>query len=117
MTSHKAVTIATIVSNAADDSLTFGLYGNHAYAVTGYNSATGKFTLSNPWGFDQPTSSLTWAQLKTVCYCFSVADAGGTTPLAPGAGLSATTPLAVPLRHPGTEQFRALAADWAMLAE
>jgi Calpain family cysteine protease len=33
--------------------------GNHAYTVVGYNAATGKFTLFNPWGLDRSAGSLT----------------------------------------------------------
>jgi hypothetical protein len=28
----------------------FSMVGDHAYAVTGYNTSTGRFTLQNPWG-------------------------------------------------------------------
>jgi hypothetical protein len=58
-----------------------GLYGDHAYAVTGYNSANGTFTLYNPWGMDQPPAALTWAQLQKVCDGFVVADPSGTQPI------------------------------------
>ena len=32
--------------------------GNHAYTVVGYNAATGKFTLFNPWGLDRSADGL-----------------------------------------------------------
>jgi YVTN family beta-propeller protein len=81
MTNHWAVSIATICPNNSDDSLAYSLYGCHAYAVIGYDSNAGTFTLYNPWGFDQPTNSLTWTQLQSVCFYFSVADPAGTVPI------------------------------------
>ena len=73
MTNKFAVTIGTI-----SGTLSYGLYGNHAYDVIGYNSTTDAYTLYNPWGTNQPTASLTYAQLQTVCDWFAVADASGT---------------------------------------
>ena len=84
MNNHLAVTIGTKQSSASNDSLSYGLYGSHAYAVTGYNSANGTFTLYNPWGSNQPTGPLTWDQLKATCDGFAVADASGTTPINAG---------------------------------
>ena len=81
MTTGKAVTIGTVTSSKADDTLSFGLYGNHAYDVVSYNATSGTFTLYNPWGCYQPTSALTWAQLQTVCDWFATADPAGTTPI------------------------------------
>jgi len=78
VTKNMAVTIATVTSYKRDGSLSYGLYGNHAYTVIGYNSTTQTFTLYNPWGCCQPTKSLTWAELKTVCDGFVVADTSGT---------------------------------------
>ena len=74
MTNKQAVTIGTQGQN----SLPYGLYGGHAYAVTGYNPSTRTFTLYNPWGVYQPTQSLTWAQLQATCAGFVVANAAGT---------------------------------------
>ncbi|MEX0641595.1 MAG: hypothetical protein WD468_02785, partial [Pirellulales bacterium] len=37
--------------------------GSHAYAVVGYDAATGQFTLFNPWGIHYGTLRLTWSQL------------------------------------------------------
>jgi hypothetical protein len=54
--------IANVCTNPNVDSST-KLVGNHVYNVLSYNSKTGKFTLYNPWGSDQPTA-LTWAQLR-----------------------------------------------------
>jgi hypothetical protein len=85
MTGKEAVTIGTDTSNASNDSLSYGLYGSHAYAVIGYNSSNGTFTLYNPWGVDQPTQALTWAQLQTVCDGFVVANAAGTSSFASSA--------------------------------
>lgn len=81
-----AVTICTYSSNNFNNTLSFGLYGNHAYGVTGYNSASKTFTLYNPWGSCQPTSALTWAQLQSTCFVFEVADASSTTPLSTAVG-------------------------------
>jgi hypothetical protein len=69
----EAVTIGTKSFNF--DSAT-GLYGNHAYAVIAYNSSTGKFTLYNPWGSDQP-SQLTWSQLQNRCDAFAATVTNG----------------------------------------
>jgi hypothetical protein len=76
--SKKAVTIGTVQSSRADGSLSYGLYGSHAYAVIGY--ANGTFQLYNPWGSNQP-SRLTWQQLKSTCFGFVVADASNTVPI------------------------------------
>ena len=61
LAANEAVTIGTQRwSRAPLD----GLYANHAYAIIGYNAPTNKFTLYNPWGFDQP-GPLTWSQLQS----------------------------------------------------
>ena len=52
------------------------LMGSHAYAITGYDPATDKFTAYNPWGVAHP-SPLTWAQLQSSCIQFVVADPTG----------------------------------------
>ncbi len=82
MTAKMAVTIATDGSGNSGDTLPYGLYGNHAYAIIGYNSTAKTFTLYNPWGVDQPTQALTWAQLQTVTDGFVVANASHTQPIA-----------------------------------
>lgn len=74
MNAKNAVTIGTM----GVSSLPYGLYGSHAYAVIGYNAANQTFTLYNPWGSNQPTSALTWAQLQATCDGFVVANATGT---------------------------------------
>ena len=81
MTSKLAVTIGTNGSNLSSDALAYGLYGSHAYAIIGYNAGAGTFTLYNPWGFDQPTSALTWAQLQSTCEGFVVASVAGSVPI------------------------------------
>jgi hypothetical protein len=78
MTSKMAVSIGTDNGNV----LAYGLYGGHAYAVTSYNASNGTFTLYNPWGSNQPTQPLTWAQLQTVCAGFATASTSGTTSFA-----------------------------------
>jgi hypothetical protein len=102
MSNHWAVSVGTIGSSNPDDSLPYGLYGCHAYAVIGYDSSAGTFTLYNPWGFDQPTSSLTWAQLQSVCDGFCVANPAGTVPISQvrqqGAGAVPARVLAVALK-------------------
>ena len=60
LAAHDAVTIGTDGSNNSNDTLSYGLYGSHAYGVIGYNASTGLFTLYNPWGMDQP-QQVTWA--------------------------------------------------------
>ena len=62
LAAHEAVTIGTDSGNNAADTLAYGLYGDHAYGVIGYNSSTGMFTLYNPWGMDQP-QQVTWTEL------------------------------------------------------
>ncbi|HEY4232119.1 MAG TPA: SdrD B-like domain-containing protein [Lacipirellulaceae bacterium] len=38
--------------------------GSHAYAVVGYNAATGTVTLFNPWGIQYGLLTLNWAQIQ-----------------------------------------------------
>ncbi len=63
----QAVTVAT---NTSTNFSNTGLYANHAYNVLSYNSTTGRFTLYNPWGSNQP-KQLTWTQLATNAGWFS----------------------------------------------
>jgi hypothetical protein len=81
MNNKLAVTIGTDTSNLSSDALAYGLYGSHAYAIIGYNSTAGTFTLYNPWGFDQPNAALTWSQLKSTCEGFVVASVAGSVPI------------------------------------
>jgi hypothetical protein len=39
--------------------------GGHAYAIVGYNSATQKFSIFNPWGIGYGLLSLSWSQIQT----------------------------------------------------
>ena len=64
LASNQAVTIGTKATVS-----TAGLFGSHAYIVTGYTSTTGKFSLYNPWGTSHP-APLTWAQLQSDCSMF-----------------------------------------------
>jgi hypothetical protein len=82
-----AVTIGTVQSYRADGTLSYGLYGSHAYAVIGYNSTRGTFQLYNPWGDHQP-GELTWQQLRATCDGFVVANATGTVPISATAARS-----------------------------
>ncbi len=92
LAASNAVTIATDGGTLPD-----GLYGSHAYAVTGYSSSTGLFTLYNPWGFDQP-GQLTWSQLESTCEGFVTVNATGSVPISganPGAAAAARSISAV----------------------
>jgi hypothetical protein len=51
-----------------------GLYGNHAYILSGYNAANQTFSFYNPWGFAS-VSGLTWAQVLANFQAFAVATA------------------------------------------
>jgi hypothetical protein len=80
LAAKEAVTIGTISSSNNADTLPYGLYGSHAYAITGYNASTDTFTLYNPWGFDQP-SQLTWSELQANTTQLAVASTSGTVPI------------------------------------
>ena len=66
----------------------YGLYADHAYAITGYNAGSDTFTLYNPWGFDQP-GQLTWGELQTACTQLCTAVTSGTVPISGPAGKAA----------------------------
>jgi hypothetical protein len=85
----EAVTIGTRNFNYNS---TTGLYGNHAYNVIAYNSSTGKFTLYNPWGSDQPIQ-LTWGQLQTYCSDFAATVTTGTVASSASVGFSLSNSL------------------------
>ncbi len=53
-----------VITVAFGSTVNFGVVGNHAYAVTQYNAATGTFHLENPWGKEHV--DLTWAQLTSL---------------------------------------------------
>jgi Calpain family cysteine protease/Bacterial pre-peptidase C-terminal domain len=42
----------------------FGVVNEHAYTITSYNAATGRFHLNNPWG--NTHADVTWAQLRSL---------------------------------------------------
>ena len=90
LAAHDAVTIGTDTSSNSADTLSFGLFGSHAYAVLGYNASTGNFTLYNPWGVDQP-GALSWSQLEATCDGFVTAVATGSAPIS---GANAKAPVA-----------------------
>jgi hypothetical protein len=69
---NMAVAICTNATIISPD-----LYASHAYGVIGYDSFSDTFTLYNPWGTNQPSGGLTWAQLQTDCWGFQVADPAG----------------------------------------
>jgi hypothetical protein len=75
LAAHDAVTIGTSSFNGT----LYGLYADHAYAITGYNASSDTFTLYNPWGMDQP-GQLTWAQLQAATTQLCVAGTSGTVP-------------------------------------
>ena len=90
LNSQKAVTIGTYSSVSA------GLYGSHAYLVTGYEASTDTFRLHNPWGVSHP-GALSYSQLQAYCSMFVVADTSGSSPISgsvsgeissPGLGLA-----------------------------
>ena len=66
----RAVTLGTLAS------VNSGFVEGHAYIVTGYNAATDRFSVFNPWGNTHP-APLTWAQLQANCSMFVVTDPAG----------------------------------------
>ncbi len=105
VTSGKAVTIGTVTNPASGT----GLYGNHAYNVLSYNSSTGKFTLYNPWGSNQP-NQLTWAQLQKSCDAFAVADTSGSVAISSKASVSRTMHTPSSVISPRVDAAEALTA-------
>ncbi len=82
--SAKQATINALAANKAVSTgttslsgTTYGLYGNHAYGIIGYNASTDKFTLYNPWGTNQP-GQLTWAQIQATCTWIVTSSTSGT---------------------------------------
>jgi hypothetical protein len=71
----------------------YGLYADHAYAIIGYNASTEKFTLYNPWGFDQP-GQLSWSQLQAATGEMCVASTAGLTSIF-GGGVQVGTSLKI----------------------
>ena len=72
--SGQSVTLGT-----KSGSLGGGLVQGHAYMVKGYDSASDRFILHNPWGTSHPTP-LNYSQLQQFCSVFVVANASGATP-------------------------------------
>jgi hypothetical protein len=64
------------VTTGTKTSVPSGLVASHAYSITGFQRATGKFTLHNPWGFMHP-SPLTWAELQANFSMFTTTDPRG----------------------------------------
>jgi hypothetical protein len=75
LNARQATTIGT-----RGGSLPYGLYGSHAYSVTGYNAVNDTFSLFNPWGTSHP-APLTWAQIQSSFTSFVIANATQSTPI------------------------------------
>jgi hypothetical protein len=75
LTTGRSVTIGTNGNTSFA-----GLYGSHAYIVTGYNASNDTFTLYNPWGFMHP-APMSWLQIQSNCSFFVTTDSAGTTPI------------------------------------
>lgn len=69
----RAVTVGTTGSSTL-------MVSSHAYSITGYDSASDKFTIFNPWGTQHP-APLTWAQLQANTSFFVVANAMQSVPI------------------------------------
>jgi hypothetical protein len=95
LAAKNAVTINTL--DSLPNPGPYGLSGKHAYAIIGYDAATDKFTLYNPWGKDHP-SQVTWSQLEATCGWMCVCDASGFAPIGgaafPRSSLSRTADIA-----------------------
>jgi hypothetical protein len=91
LTSGRAVTVGTKGSATAG-----GLVGGHAYVLAGYDAASDRFTLRNPWGSSHPTP-LSWSQLQANGDWLSVANASLSTPI--GVPAIATPTVRSPLDH------------------
>lgn len=102
VTSGKATTIGTVQNASAG-----GLYGSHAYIVTGYNSTAGTFTLHNPWGTSHP-SPLTFGQLQASCSMFIVADPTNTGPISAPVNVRVRSTVANQPWNAGTNVLHAL---------
>jgi hypothetical protein len=66
----RSITLGT-KSTAGD-----GLYGSHAYIVTGYDATSDTFSVYNPWGYSHP-GPLSWTQLQANCSSFVVTNPSG----------------------------------------
>jgi hypothetical protein len=96
----KAVTIGTLSWSGTN----CGLYGNHAYAIIGYNAGSDTFILYNPWGSNQP-GPLTWSQLQATTSQLCVADAFGSVPMSGVASKTGFVNAARSVSESGTEAF------------
>lgn len=70
LSAGRAVTLGTKTT------VNSGFVGGHAYVVTGYNAATDRFSVFNPWGSTHP-APVTWAQLQSNGTMFVVTDTRG----------------------------------------
>ena len=114
LTANKAVTCATVNSTNSNDTLPYGLYGSHAYAVTAYNAQSNSFTLYNPWGFDQPGAPLTWPQIMATTDVVTVADPSGSVPISSTPVNSGIVPAAAPAAAAAPDMpFTAIASSAA----
>ena len=87
MVSNSANKTALVNALAAGRAVTIGTTGNatlmvssHAYSITGYDAATDKFSIFNPWGTQHP-APLTWAQLQANTTAFVVVNAQQSVPI------------------------------------
>lgn len=85
--SNSANKAALVAALNAGRAVTVGTTGNstlmvssHAYSITGYDSATDKFSVFNPWGTQHP-APLTWAQLQANTTYFVVVNAQQSVPI------------------------------------
>ena len=88
LSGHQAVTLGTVDTPNFNNT---GLYGDHAYNVLSYSSSSGKFTLYNPWGSNQP-KQLTWAQLSANAAGFSATVTTTSTPILSASNGSRSAP-------------------------
>ena len=69
----RAVTVGTTGSSTL-------MVSSHAYSITGYDAATDRFSIFNPWGTQHP-APLTWAQLQANTSFFVVVNAQQSVPI------------------------------------
>ncbi len=93
----RAVTIGTTTNSTL-------MVSSHAYSITGYDAATDKFSIFNPWGTQHP-APLTWAQLQANTTFFVVVNAQQSVPI-----LSTATGGIASVRSDATQYLAGLAA-------
>lgn len=71
-----AISSGLAITAGTKTSVASGLVSSHAYSITGFNSATGRFTLHNPWGNTHP-APLTWGELQANFSMFTTTDPRG----------------------------------------